>query len=179
MSADYSAAAVANEFLELSGMNNKPITPMQLLKLVYIAHGWHLAVFKKPLFDDEVQAWRHGPVIPSLFHEFKEFGASSIAKMAHSASVVDDYGDFQVSAPFVRKDDHETKQMLKWVWNQYGSMSGWELSNLTHLPGTPWDEAMKKMKETSKGEWVKGWPIDQESIRRHYLELWNKRHATS
>jgi len=44
---------------------------MKLQKLVYYAHGWHLALNNEPLIDEQVECWQYGPVISSLFHEFK------------------------------------------------------------------------------------------------------------
>ena len=55
--------AVANKFLELGERDGvSDITPMKLLKLVYIAHGWHLALSegKKPLVNEASEAWKYG-----------------------------------------------------------------------------------------------------------------------
>ena len=59
MAARYTPAAVANEFLALASSEKKTLTPMQLLKLVYITHGWHMAVNTDPLFEEPVEAWKH------------------------------------------------------------------------------------------------------------------------
>ncbi|MCD8455896.1 DUF4065 domain-containing protein [Xylella taiwanensis] len=46
---------------------------MQVLKLVYIAHGWHLGFRQEPLLNKRVEAWRHGPVIRSLYEKVKKY----------------------------------------------------------------------------------------------------------
>ena len=78
----YSAFAVANYFLRLGRDSGEEITPLKIQKLVYIAHGYHLAFTASdnspnglPLVDDEfAEAWQYGPVFPSLYHHFKRFG---------------------------------------------------------------------------------------------------------
>lgn len=61
----YSAKAVANYFLAQYGKHG--LNPLKLQKLVYIAHGWNLAVRNQPLVDNELpEAWEYGPVFASL-----------------------------------------------------------------------------------------------------------------
>src|SRR5215510_7158653 len=74
----YDSKAAANWFLDLG----QPLTPMKLQKLVYFAHGWSLALTGVPLIKDAVEAWRYGPVIPALYHEFKHNGARPITDRA-------------------------------------------------------------------------------------------------
>src|ERR1700680_3484243 len=74
----FSAAAVANEFLRLAHRDNKPITPLKMQKLVYFAHGWHLALTGRPLLSEPIQAWEYGPVIPTIYKEFSELVSDAI-----------------------------------------------------------------------------------------------------
>ncbi|QLH42366.1 MAG: DUF4065 domain-containing protein [Coxiellaceae bacterium] len=55
---------------------------MKLAKLIYVAHGWSLALNDVPLIDEAVQAWKFGPVIESVYHEFKHFGNDVINSLA-------------------------------------------------------------------------------------------------
>lgn len=43
------------------------MSAMKLHRLVYYSQGWHLAWEGHPLFEDEIQAWANGPVIPALY----------------------------------------------------------------------------------------------------------------
>src|SRR4051794_31282897 len=76
----YSAAAVANYFIDLAAQESKTLTPMKVQKLVYYAHGWHLAITGEPLIDEQVEAWRWGPVIHSLYSCLAEHGNQAIRK---------------------------------------------------------------------------------------------------
>ena len=71
---EVNALAVANYFVELSKRDKVPLHLLGLVKRVYIAHGFSLAITGRPLIDprfDRIEAWKYGPVIPSVYHSFK------------------------------------------------------------------------------------------------------------
>jgi uncharacterized phage-associated protein len=105
---------------------------MQLLKLVYIAHGWHRGYFDQNLIDDAVEAWRYGPVIPSIYRRVKKYGRHHISEAIDGFDPED---EIENNPP--HKD---TKALLDRVWEVYKNKDGIELSALTHEKGTPWDE---------------------------------------
>ena len=72
------AQTVADDILKLAKRRGMVLTPMQLMKLVYIAYGWYLAMHNARLFDDRIEAWKYGPVIPNLYHATKHFGGNII-----------------------------------------------------------------------------------------------------
>lgn len=117
---------IANEFLRLAKESGNPLTPMQLLKLVYIAHGWSLGLYGRPLIRDEVQAWQYGPVIPRLYNAVKDFRDQPVCGPL----------DMAVSAPF----NSAERQLISEVFGLYGDKSGPALSRLTHAAGTPWHQ---------------------------------------
>src|SRR5437762_397203 len=87
MSNLYSARALANTFLELAKEEGKSLSPLQLQKLVYYAHGWNLGIRNAPLIDAPIEAWRFGPVVQSLYHEFKEYGNNPITSPAQDLRI--------------------------------------------------------------------------------------------
>ncbi len=125
--APYEAKAVANFFL-----GKGRLTQMKLHKLVYFAHGWHLGLLGEPLLTERVQAWRYGPVVPSLWEEFKWFGAEPI----------DSFATRQVAGrarvPTVDPDDTNVRAILERVSKIYGPRTAVELSRLTHEADSPW-----------------------------------------
>jgi uncharacterized phage-associated protein len=115
---------VANRFLDLAFGGGDSLTPMQLLKLTYIAHGWSLGLYGRALIRDEVQAWKYGPVIPVLYNALRHYRAQPV--------------DENLPAP--PNDELTTRELdiVRQTYNIYGNMSGVQLSSLTHQTNTPW-----------------------------------------
>lgn len=161
----YPVKAVANYLLALAKDKGEKLSPMKLQKLVYFAHGWHLAFTGQSLIDEKVEAWQYGPVIPSLYHEFSNYGAGNISKLA---TELDD--DFEFITPKLPNDDAAdkfAKALLEKVFEVYGKHSGIQLSNLTHLPDTPWSQ-------TWKAGLPKGTDISDELITDHFKQKLGK-----
>ena len=168
----YDAKAIANHFLKIAAEQGQRVTPMQLLKLVYFAHGWHLALTGGPLINELVEAWEYGPVIPSLYHEFKKFGNQPITEDAISLRA-------DGTTLYVHRDslDDETDlarkqfvdRLLRRVWESYGKLSGIQLSKLTHQHGSPWDTIRRR----GDNAMLKGVDIPNEEIRHYFTQLLN------
>ena len=80
-------AAVANEFLNLAKEEKNLICNLKLIKLMYVAQGLSLSLLDKELFPEPIEAWRYGPVIPSIYHEFKHFGKDPIDERSLSINI--------------------------------------------------------------------------------------------
>ena len=134
------AMAVANYFIRKAGQTGcRDLTPMKLVKLVYAAHGMSLALLERPLFNDTVEAWQFGPVVPEVYNEFKMFGRSPIPTDVRGIDSWDQ------SVPSIDGDYDNpdlTKVLLDRTWELYCEYTGEELSDLTHEPDTPWSRAM-------------------------------------
>lgn len=171
----YSAKAVANAFLDLAQADGKSISPLKIQKLVYIAHGWSLAIFDRPLVKGEYpEAWQYGPVFPTLYHEFKEYGRGSIGQKAREFEKSGPGPfDFSATVPEIPSSDEATWEFLRTVWSKYGGFSGVALSDATHRPDTPWS----KVREESDG--AKNADIKNELIKDHYRSLATSRSRKS
>ncbi|PCK03620.1 MAG: hypothetical protein COA42_20455 [Alteromonadaceae bacterium] len=157
----YSAKAVANLLIDVARENGSSLDQMKLQKLVYITHGWNLAITNKPLIEDGIQAWKYGPVIPVLYEEFKNCGRNDIMDYATDVNVADDLS-FSFTPPKINENDSATYKLANKIWATYGKYSGPQLSNLTHMPDTPWDKAY-----IGGGQAV----IDNSLIREHFVNL--------
>jgi uncharacterized phage-associated protein len=122
------ARIVANRFLELAREQGRSLTPMQILKLVYIAHGWMLGLNGRALIDQPVEAWQYGPVVRDVYNGVRHYGKSPVAA--------------GMWAPPGSLDPLE-ENMISQVYGLYGAMSGLQLSNITHMPNTPWAQTYR------------------------------------
>ena len=136
----YKAKAIANLLIDIAHKNEATLDQMKLQKLVYIAHGWFLALSSgTPLIEDKICAWKYGPVIPILYDEFKNCGRKAIVDYATDFHIDADNFSISFSTPTVDNDDTDTHELANEIWRVYGHLSGSQLSNLTHMQGTPWD----------------------------------------
>jgi uncharacterized phage-associated protein len=164
----YSSIAIANWFIR----NLKPVTPLKLQKLIYYAHGWHLALRDNPLIDELVEAWEFGPVIPSVYHEFKDFGNRPITTFGTEFDILPDTAPEDrviFVTPQVPKEDSDTTSLLKKIAEQYGKYSGSQLSTMTHQPGTPWFEIHKQ------NPLRKGVDIPDDEIKNYFCKFVKKK----
>lgn len=127
--ARYDAMTIAKWFAAWAESDEGDLSNLKLQKLLYYAQGHYFAANGVPLFSDPIQAWSHGPVVPSVYHSFKRF---------ESGDVVLDKND-----PFDWGDvDPETTEFLIDVWETYGAFGAWRLRNMTHAE-PPWRESFE------------------------------------
>lgn len=132
------ALSVANYFIDLAQKDNKLIHLLGLVKRVYIAHGLALAYRHKGLLDprfDKVEAWKYGPVIPSVYHSFKQNKNNAITEKV-SNLIWNDNGEVEWVTP--QLTDKEDKEIVEAVWKRYINYTDSELVTLLHRKGTPW-----------------------------------------
>lgn len=151
--ATYPATTIANEFLLAAEVAYDPLTHMKVQKLVYLAHGWHLAFSEsQPLVREDILAWRYGPVIQELYDELAHYGSGTINRHLFAETLTD---------PTIPQRDHLAHHVVRAIWDGYGHHTAYQLSTLTHQDGTPWDWAIKNHEGT----------IPNEVIREHFAQL--------
>ncbi|UOA14492.1 Panacea domain-containing protein [Sulfitobacter dubius] len=143
----YDALTIADAMLKIGKRKGQTMTPMKLLKLVYIAHGFSLALLNRDLFQNRIEAWKFGPVIPDLYQATKRFGREEIP-----LNLIGDPEDTSV--------DPEVQSFLEDVYEKYGHLNGIQLSYLTHQSGTPWDQVYDPR--------FRNEPIPDDLIADHY-----------
>lgn len=137
---------VANFFLSKDSM-----TPKKLQKLTYYAEAWHQALYQRPLIHDEsFQAWVHGPVAPSLYRRYKQYGWNPIPKK-------------EIDIDF----DDESISILESVWETYGDQDGNSLEALTHSEA-PWRNARAGLEPNDNSNVV----ISTDDMRNYYRSIY-------
>jgi uncharacterized phage-associated protein len=102
---------------------NKDLTDIQIQKLVYYAYSWYMVVHKgKKIFDEQPEAWIHGPVFRSLFNSMK---SKSFLDLSEVKNICESNTEF-----------------LNTIYSVYGKYSGNTLERMTHSE-LPWKEARK------------------------------------
>ncbi len=154
----YKPSWVANTFI-LRGRNEgvNDIDPLKIQKLLYNFHGWHLATTGCPAIGERFEAWPNGPVVSSLYHQFKQFRWRRITDYAKDI----DPQTGEEKASIVATSDEQFYEIFGAVWGRYKGFSGVELSAMTHAPGTPWTFARERGLQY----------IPDEKIREHFVEL--------
>lgn len=125
------------------------MTAMKLQKLVYYSQAWSLVWDDAPLFEEPVQAWANGPVVPALYEKHK--------------------GKFLLDAwPEGSPDSltEEQKDSVIKVLEFYGDKSSQWLSDLTHVED-PWLEARKGLNPSERGNHV----IAVSAMAEYYARL--------
>jgi len=138
---------VAKYILEQLG----EMSTWKLQKLCYYAQAWELAWTGSPLFPEDFQAWRNGPVCRELFDAHK--------------------GKFSIKAsdlPYGNSDllTAEQKGDIDIVLRDYGSMQPYELREQTHSED-PWINARGGIPDYANCETV----IPQPAMAYYYGSL--------
>lgn len=111
-----------------------PLSAMKLQKLVYYSQAWSLVWDEKLLFEDQIQAWSNGPVVPVLYEKHR--GMFSVC----------DWPD----SNFAALDANET-ETIDAVLDAYASLNAQALSDMTHREA-PWREARIGLADGERGE---------------------------
>jgi uncharacterized phage-associated protein len=112
------------------------LTNKKLQKLLYYIEAWSL-VHLDSIIDEDFEAWIHGPVIPSVYHEYKKF---SYAPILNNYLIGKNASDFIVEFEESNKNFHKYFELIDNVLNKYGILSSRELELLSHNE-KPWIKA--------------------------------------
>ena len=144
---------IALFFIALAQDAGEQLTHMKLQKLLYYAQAWFVGTFGEPLFDGKIEAWKHGPVCPEIYQQYKQFHNNEI--------------------PFPEECDNEAGCMaivettlppdiiafLNSIADDYMNYTAYQLRAMTHKE-QPWIDASRYRDE-----------ISVEAIHKYYGEL--------
>lgn len=144
----YEARLVANYLLQMAEGDDRAIVPDQLIKLVYLCHGWMLGLIHRPLIGEDVEAWRVGPVIRRLHEEIGDGSQPVVRWMAPPPAA-----DFAADEVCI----------IHQVYAQYAGFDPVRLAARTLTRGTPWDKTWRRHGPEAV--------IGKALIEDHFIEL--------
>ena len=139
-----------------------PLTPIQINKFVYISHGLKLAMYSKPLICEEVEAWRYGPVIPSIYHTLKKFKRGTIDPKEYPSPTIK-YEEYR--SDNAKLFDTKEIEIMQIVLKVYSSLPISKLIGITHKKNGPWHQWYDKNKSFIG--------IPDETIKTYYKKVIN------
>ncbi|MGE7369757.1 Panacea domain-containing protein [Neorhizobium sp. NPDC001467] len=112
-------SSAAKHLCDISGWR---LSNLQLQKMLYLADMNFVGTFGERLINENFEAWDYGPVLPSLYHRVKAFGAKAVPNV------------FWGSAPVVGRE----AQMIQTAWDKLQTQSPGELVENTHWSNGAW-----------------------------------------
>lgn len=123
--------------------------PLKLQKLLYLAQGFSLALNDKLLFEADLEAWVHGPVVPEVYFKYKEYKFNPISLSYEIPEL-----------------DEETLEVLIYVKENYGKYDSKFLEEMTHNQ-EPWINAREGLDPDERSEKI----ISKEIITEYFINL--------
>jgi uncharacterized phage-associated protein len=143
------ALDVAKHIIDTFASEGKPITNLKLQKLLYYGQARNLGLRNEPLFRDQIEAWVHGPVVPSVFAEYRGFRWRPITGVSLDR------------APLTKKSTEHIDELI----SVYGDFDGPTLERMTHGED-PWKLARLGLSPDASSNNV----ISLESMKQSYQQ---------
>jgi uncharacterized phage-associated protein len=114
------ATAIDTAQYFLAAAKGDGITHLKLETLVSYAQAFSLVLLNRPLFDEDIEAWEYGLIVPSVYHEYNSNGRAHILP--------------KYSEQIARENfDDEQKFVLESVNEYYGVYEAWALRDLSRV----------------------------------------------
>ena len=125
---------------------------LKLEKLLYYAQAWHL-VWRDgvPLYNDRIEAWVHGPVVPSVYAMHRGRHDVDPSRIGGNPDAI----------------GRSSAAVLDFVCGHYGQLSSRELVDLTHAE-RPWRVTRERAHAAAGQHCSAQIPLDV--IREYYVE---------
>lgn len=137
----YKVLDVCRHVINYSNEKDYGISNLKLQKVLYFIQAYFLISTPGQCFEEKIEAWDFGPVVPEAYREYKQFGSGDIPTVYYVVNV-DKENSWN---PNVQKyhDDvicEEDKVRINGVVDQFSDYSATDLVSLTHRQA-PWMNA--------------------------------------
>ena len=126
----YPASVIAYAFVEKGIEEGRFVTQMKLQKMVYFAHGYHLAKYGEPLVVEKFEAGKFGPVVEEIYQTYKLYGSDPIMDTVFLPKPPRAYR--------YKPLDESALDAIEYTWKVTKNLSAAQLSQWSHLDGSPW-----------------------------------------
>lgn len=120
----YDVLDIAKYIIKKCVDEEEPISNLQLQKILYFIQRDYLMKFDEPLFEENIVAWKFGPVVVDVYYKYCNYGALKLNK------------HIEIEIPFKRKE----RKLIDNVIVEKRRRNPWELVEETHKEGSPWYE---------------------------------------
>ncbi|EHW9790786.1 SocA family protein [Listeria innocua] len=139
----YLADSVAGYIIDYCREKEYELNNLKLQKLLYYAQAKFLVSKSRPLFEEAIEKWKLGPVVPEVYHIYKSYGAKNIISPEKRIEIIfNKKGELKFENIILEEISTEDKQILNMVIDKYATFNPFELVNMTHR-----HEIWKKDKE--------------------------------
>lgn len=115
------------------------LTPIHVLKMTYMVHGYTLAITNKSLISDRVEAWKYGPVIPVVYDAFSQYGSGTIDSLHYCGTELSFDEEVKKRIKHLgERFSKEEREIVDGVVDAYKSWTAGQLITLMHKKDTPW-----------------------------------------
>lgn len=134
VSASYSALTIANYVIHYAKKQSLEMNNLKLQKILYYIQSCFLVEKGYSIFEDQIEKWKLGPVVPLVYHEFKGYGRSQIDEPTSyiEYTEVDGEGTFEIKEFNEADIDSETRQLLDDAIEKLSKFETFELVKKTH-----------------------------------------------
>lgn len=123
----YSAIDLSKYIIKKCVEDGHPISNLQLQKILFFIQKKWLSIYDFPAFCEPIQAWKFGPVVPSVYNMFCGNGAMAI-----------------MGCSSYKNEEMQEDDMLNGIIEEKRELDPWELVEETHAPGGAWDLTYSK-----------------------------------
>lgn len=123
MDARYAAQEIAHYVIHKCSIAGDSISNLQLQKILYFIQRGYANRKNTLLFADSFEAWRYGPVVPSVYYEFSSLGGRPISKVFFDVKI-----------------DNDTSTIIDPIIETSREKYPWDLVSETHENGSPWQQ---------------------------------------
>lgn len=139
----YKVLEVCRHVINYSNEHNYGISNLKLQKVLYFIQAYFLIKKKDhtPCFDEKIEAWNFGPVVPKAYQEYGQYGSGDIPSV--KSYIIFDVNDIW-NIQRVKFDDNtisdDDKALMEIVIDKFADYSATDLVSLTHRQ-SPWIDA--------------------------------------